>query len=219
MQDSQLYRFGNGMYFSANPAGADRFATSSTTLPYRVMVECEVSVPERCSHSVMGVESVRFRLRRKRWYPLIHKYFIGCGRNRRLRFQCDSRNPQTCDNVYETGGDRRSHLITRWNQLVSGLWFHFAFYSEWNQDNTAVGRNSETISELDLLKRSQILRVVLAMTSNQKSQTRSIRWPEESRIDSSRYFVSLSLEEVHILLDTMESFRYIIAVESAAWDC
>jgi len=50
-------KFGNGMYFSANPAGADRFATSSTTLPYRVMIECEVSVPERCSRSVMGVES------------------------------------------------------------------------------------------------------------------------------------------------------------------
>ncbi|KAI0090990.1 hypothetical protein BDY19DRAFT_991587 [Irpex rosettiformis] len=37
-------RFGDGVYSYINPALADKFATSSTSSPYRVMIACDVSV-------------------------------------------------------------------------------------------------------------------------------------------------------------------------------
>ena len=50
-------RFGDGIYSYRNPALADRFATSCTSSPYRVMIACDVSVePEQCSmDEVSGV--------------------------------------------------------------------------------------------------------------------------------------------------------------------
>lgn len=43
-------RFGDGIYSYRNPALADRFATSCTSSPYRVIIACDVSVePEQCS--------------------------------------------------------------------------------------------------------------------------------------------------------------------------
>lgn len=35
-------RYGKGIYSNMNPAEADRFSTSSTSSPYRVMVLCDV---------------------------------------------------------------------------------------------------------------------------------------------------------------------------------
>ncbi|EAU83113.2 hypothetical protein CC1G_11639 [Coprinopsis cinerea okayama7 len=43
-------RFGDGIYSYRNPALADRFATSCTSSPFRVMIACDVSVePGQCS--------------------------------------------------------------------------------------------------------------------------------------------------------------------------
>ncbi|KAF7771804.1 hypothetical protein Agabi119p4_6115 [Agaricus bisporus var. burnettii] len=38
-------RFGKGIYSSRNPACADRFSTSCTTSPYRVMIACDTVAP------------------------------------------------------------------------------------------------------------------------------------------------------------------------------
>ncbi|KAF8183437.1 hypothetical protein BJ912DRAFT_1023227 [Pholiota molesta] len=38
-------RFGEGIYSSRNPALADRFSTSCTSSPYRVMIACDATVP------------------------------------------------------------------------------------------------------------------------------------------------------------------------------
>lgn len=37
-------RFGEGIYSYRNPACADRFSTSCTTSPYRVMIACDTFV-------------------------------------------------------------------------------------------------------------------------------------------------------------------------------
>ncbi|TEB34610.1 hypothetical protein FA13DRAFT_1491737 [Coprinellus micaceus] len=54
-------RFGDGIYSYRNPALADRFATSCTSSPYRVMIACDVSVePEQCSMDEVGEEESLF---------------------------------------------------------------------------------------------------------------------------------------------------------------
>ena len=37
-------RYGNGIYTCLNPALADKYATSSSTSPYRAMIACDVSI-------------------------------------------------------------------------------------------------------------------------------------------------------------------------------
>ena len=54
-------RYGKGIYSYFNPSMADRFATSSISSPYRVMLACEVNVPGRksnASRSPVVVKSV-----------------------------------------------------------------------------------------------------------------------------------------------------------------
>lgn len=54
-------RFGDGIYSYRNPALADRFATSCTSSPFRVMIACDVSVePEQCSMDEVGEEESLF---------------------------------------------------------------------------------------------------------------------------------------------------------------
>jgi len=54
-------RYGKGIYSYFDPSMADRFATSSVTSPYRVMLACEVNVPaanSNASKSPMVVKSL-----------------------------------------------------------------------------------------------------------------------------------------------------------------
>ena len=44
-------RQGKGLYSSRNPAFADRFATSCLSSPYRVMIACDVALPQQLDKS------------------------------------------------------------------------------------------------------------------------------------------------------------------------
>ncbi|KAF8552233.1 hypothetical protein OG21DRAFT_1511746 [Imleria badia] len=48
---SMLFRHGDGLYSSTDPSVADRFATSCLSSPYRVMVACDVVLPQNPSQN------------------------------------------------------------------------------------------------------------------------------------------------------------------------
>ncbi|KAJ2917360.1 hypothetical protein MD484_g3079, partial [Candolleomyces efflorescens] len=54
-------RFGDGIYSYRNPRMADRFATSCTSSPYRVMIACDICVePGQCDENETGDEESLF---------------------------------------------------------------------------------------------------------------------------------------------------------------
>ncbi|KAG1901778.1 uncharacterized protein F5891DRAFT_230765 [Suillus fuscotomentosus] len=61
---SNIGRQGKGLYSSRNPASADRFATSCLSSPYRVMIACDVVLPQHLdkSNSVVAGDRVVVRV-------------------------------------------------------------------------------------------------------------------------------------------------------------
>ncbi|KAJ8592275.1 hypothetical protein M405DRAFT_931624 [Rhizopogon salebrosus TDB-379] len=56
-------RQGKGLYSSRNPASADRFATSCLSSPYRVMIACDVALPQQLDKNTSVVAGDRVVVR------------------------------------------------------------------------------------------------------------------------------------------------------------
>ena len=75
---SNTGRYGKGIYSYFDPSMADRFATSSLSSPYRVMLACEINIPTTDSNawkSPMVVKSVSQKILQARFRTGVHPPF------------------------------------------------------------------------------------------------------------------------------------------------
>ena len=98
-------RYGKGIYSYFDPSMADRFATSSTSSPYRAMLACEVNIPathSNASKSPMVVKSVSAQIPCVDEWELTPRFRFLVRRQRpRIRFFGRGHYPEVCDLVQQ----------------------------------------------------------------------------------------------------------------------